>query len=44
LLGTDHIENTFSPILFHVWKLFTEPLSGDALVKSVTINYIYTIH
>jgi hypothetical protein len=39
LLGADHVENNF-PYLVACWELFTEPLPGNALIKSVTICHI----
>jgi hypothetical protein len=40
LLGADDIENTVSSIVAY-WTVFTELLPGNALIKSVTIIFIY---
>jgi hypothetical protein len=39
LLGADRIENSF-PYTAAYLKVFTEPLPGNVLIKSVTIFYL----
>jgi hypothetical protein len=40
LLNADYIENT-APSIAACWTVFTELLLGNALIKSVTVYFVY---